>query len=455
MNQIWAKQALTADGWQRDVLVICDSLGRIASVQSGASKQGTCVDILLPAPANLHSHTFQRAMAGMTERRGSDPHDNFWSWRALMYKFMDNLSPDDVEAIAAFAFMEMLETGFGAVAEFHYLHHGPGGSRYDSPAEMSLRILKAAKDTGIGLTLLPVLYEQAGCDGRALERGQKRFGHDIEQFSQLVADLKTPVQNASPDTHLGIAPHSLRAVNRESVRTCAELLPDTPLHIHAAEQVGEVDEVVKHYGARPVEWLLENHNVDARWCFIHATQMLPHETKGLAASGAVAGLCPITEGNLGDGIFDGPRYRGAGGAFGVGTDSNIRISLPEELRMLEYAQRLYTKNRAVMAESEQSNGRAIWDAVTSGGAQALGRRSGEISPGLWADMVAVHGNHPDVLGRERDAALDSFVFAGDRTWVTDLWSAGRHCVSRGAHIQRELITANYKQTVQSLMSRIG
>ncbi len=455
MSQIWAKRAFTAHGWQQDVLITCSPEGRIVSVDAGMPKHGTCVDILLPAPANLHSHTFQRAMAGMTERRGSDHLDNFWSWRLLMYKFMNTLTPDDVEAIAAFAFMEMLETGFGAAAEFHYLHHGPGGVRYDNPAEMSLRVIKAAKDTGIGLTLLPVLYEQAGCDGRAVEGGQKRFEHNSDQFTGLIEDLKGSIKQGLPDTRLGAAPHSLRAVSRDSLRDCTALLPDAPLHIHAAEQVGEVEEVLAHFGARPVEWLLNNHDVNARWCLIHATQMLPFETKGLAQSGAVAGLCPITEANLGDGIFDGPRFMKAGGVIGVGTDSNVRISLPEELRLLEYAQRLQTKNRAVMTEPDRSNGRALWNAVTCGGAQALGRETGMIDIDMWGDMVALNGDHPDLWGREGDAVLDSFIFTGDSSWVTDVWSAGRHCVKNGAHVQHDGIRVNYAKTVRSLMNRIA
>ena len=327
MTVLFSEAALLPGGWARDVRVEVSG-GRIVAVTVGAAPGGQQLGCLLPAPVNLHSHAFQRAMAGMTERRGPAP-DSFWTWRTLMYKFLDHLTPDDVQAIAAFQQMEMLEAGYAGVAEFHYLHHRPGGAPYADLAEMSGRIVAAAGDTGIGLSLLPVLYQQGGCDGRALTAGQLRFGCDMDRYAKLWQGAAAHANGA--DMVVGVAPHSLRAVSLQGLGAVVTLAPEAPVHLHIAEQVAEVAEVLAHTGARPVEWLLANTDVDARWCLIHATQMEPRETLGLAATGAVAGLCPITEANLGDGIFDGMRWLGAGGRFGVGSDSNVRISLTEEL----------------------------------------------------------------------------------------------------------------------------
>ena len=301
MTVIHAKTALLPTGWANDVAVTVAD-GRIVSVQTGVSGNG--VDCLLPAPVNLHSHAFQRAMAGMTEARGAGQ-DSFWTWRTLMYRFLDRLSPDDVQAIAAMVMLEMAEAGYAAVAEFHYLHHAPGGAAYADLAEMSVRIAAAAAETGLGLTHLPVLYERGGCDGRALTAGQLRFGNDPERFAQLWQAAAKALASLPADTVLGVAPHSLRAASPAALRMAEALAPNAPIHIHVAEQVAEVTEVLGATGARPVQWLLENHTLSSRWCLIHATQMEPFETEAMAKSGAIAGLCPITEANLGDGIFDG------------------------------------------------------------------------------------------------------------------------------------------------------
>ena len=306
-NTLWAEHALTADGWQTDVRIDIDANGRISRVQSGQTATGSRVGLLLPAIANLHSHAFQRAMAGMTETRGPDPTDSFWSWRKLMYRFLQHLSPDDIESIAAFGQIEMLESGYASVGEFHYLHHQANGQQYTSVSEMSERIVAASAQSGIGLTLLPVLYEQGGCDGRALAGGQKRFGNTLDEFSTLYERASACIKHHHPAANIGIAPHSLRAVSQTSLTGAAELVAGGPFHVHIAEQEAEVEEILSAWNARPVEWLLDNHAVDKTWCLVHATQMIPSETQRLAQSGAVAGLCPITESNLGDGIFDGCR----------------------------------------------------------------------------------------------------------------------------------------------------
>ena len=448
MPILCAETALLPDGWARDVQVEVSD-GRIVAVSTGVAERAQ-IGCLLPAPVNLHSHAFQRAMAGMTERRGPTP-DSFWTWRALMYRFLDHLTPDDVQAIAAFQQMEMLEAGYGCVAEFHYLHHRPGGAPYADLAEMSGRIVAAAQQSGIGLTLLPVLYEKGGCDGRALTSGQVRFGNDLDRFARLWQGATSHAKGA--DMVVGVAPHSLRAVSVAGLRDVVTLAPAAPVHLHIAEQVAEVAEVLAHRGARPVEWLLANVEVDARWCAVHATQMQPAETLALAATGAVAGLCPITEANLGDGIFDGMRWLGAGGRFGVGSDSNVRISLTEELRLLEYSQRLANKGRAMFATGDRSTGRVLFEGAVQGGAQAAGRQSGAIRVGDWADLLALDMAAVDLEGRQGDDILDALIFAGDDRLVRDVWSAGRHMVTGGRHVARGAIEAGYRRVMAGLRAK--
>ena len=441
MTTIWAKTALTEGGWRSDVAVTIGAGGRIASVTEGSPPAGQPVGILLPAPVNGHSHAFQRAMAGLTERRGPDGSDSFWTWRRLMYRFLEELTPDHVEAIAAFVQMEMLEAGYAAVAEFHYLHgHGQGGRALTCLSEMAERIVAAAEVSGMGLTLLPVFYQYGGCDRRALEGGQIRFGNDPEGFGRLMEGAREAVAGLPDDARLGVALHSLRAVAPEDIAPTAALADGGPVHMHLAEQAAEVEEVQAAYGQRPVEWLLDHVTVDQRWCLIHCTQMQPEETVALARTGAVAGLCPITESNLGDGIFDGVRWLEAGGRIAIGSDSNIRITLAEELRTLEYSQRLRDRSRAALATAEQSTGRHLFEQACRGGAQAAGRDSGRIAPGVLADLVALDEGAITLAGRSGDALLDSWIFAGDDRLVTDVWSAGRHQVREGRHVAREAIT---------------
>ncbi|MGL4237158.1 formimidoylglutamate deiminase [Tabrizicola sp.] len=448
---LFAETALLPDGWARDVVIRIDD-GKIAEVTPGAAREGEAFGCLLPAPVNLHSHTFQRAMAGMTEAR-TVGQDSFWTWRALMYRFLERLSPEDVGAIAAQAMVEMAESGFAAVCEFHYLHHPAGGGTYSDPAEMSARIVAASVETGLGLTHLPVIYEQGGVDGRALAGGQLRFGSVPEVYARVLEGAGRSMAGM-PDAALGIAPHSLRAVSRGTLGRVVDLLSDGPIHMHIAEQVAEVTEVEATWGTRPVEWAVANLPLDRRWCMIHATQMTPGETMALARTGVVAGLCPMTEANLGDGVFDGPGWLGAGGAFGVGTDSNVRISLAEELRLLEYYQRLQRKARAVMADEGKSTGRLLWESAAKGGAQAAGRASGAIAPGMWADLLALDRGDVRLEGFAGDGLLDAFLFAGRDGLVTDLWSAGRHIVRGGRHIVRDRVAARFRATIRRLREAI-
>lgn len=450
MSKIYAHQALTPDGWAYNLCVEISN-GRIGRISNDKGGEHHSVDLLLPAPVNLHSHTFQRAMAGLTESRGPNASDSFWTWRRLMYRFLDQLNPEQVQAIAELAFMEMLEAGYGAVAEFHYLHHDIGGAPYHNLPEMAERIVAAAEQTGIGLTLLPALYMQGGCNGLALQGGQKRFGCDWDLFGKLHVESTTAISKGPNDYTIGIAPHSLRAITPEALVRIREICPDGPIHMHLAEQMAEVTEVKAYLGARPVEWLLANAEVGADWCLIHCTQMTHSETGGLAASGAVAGLCPITESSLGDGIFNGITFRDSGGHFGVGSDSNIHIALWEELATLDYSQRLRDLSRAAMATPDRSTGRYLFDTATSAGAQAAGRPSGQIAEGKIADLVAVSTDNEFLCNRSGDTVLDSLVFAGHgRKCVTDVWSAGRHMVRNGRYIQRERVVSRFIEVSKQL-----
>lgn len=450
MTTLWAEQALTASGWQHDVRIDINEQGRIELLQPGVQPQGHRVKILLPAPGNVHSHGFQRAMAGRTERRSPDQQDNFWTWRLLIYKFLEQLTPEDIQAITAYAQMEMLESGFASVAEFHYVHHQSQGVPYHNIAELSERIIAAAADTGIGLTLLPVYYQYGGCGRRKLSAQQLRFGNNQESYVNLFEKASRAIAELPADSQIGSAVHSLRAVDADGLEFATSVAPQSVFHIHVAEQTKEVEEFKSYTGMRPVEWLLHNANVDNRWCLVHATHMTNQESQNLAKSGAVVGLCPITEANLGDGIFNGELYVDKGGQFGIGTDSNIRVSLCEELRTLEYSQRLKEHARAVLTDPGMSTGRALYDAVTKGSAQALLRDVGSLTEGNYADLLALSSDAVDLTGKVHDEILDSFIFSGDNHMVSDVWSAGRHVVSEGRHFRRSEITQRYLSTIDCL-----
>lgn len=444
---IFARNMLTADGWRRDARLTIGADGHIASIEDGDAPGSVSVDVLLPAPGNVHSHAFQRAMAGLTEYRGPSGHDDFWTWRTLMYRFLEALTPEDIGAIAAQVQVEMLETGFGAIGEFHYVHHAPGGAPYANLAEIATHILEAAKETGIGYTHLPVLYMRGGMDDRALEGGQLRFGCGLEQFERLFEASRTAMKNCPADFRLGVAPHSLRAVTREGLARASKLGKGGPCHIHAAEQTGEVEAVKAALGATPVRWLLDNAEIDANWCFIHATHMTGEEIRDFAASNAVAGLCPITEGNLGDGIFEAAAFANARGRMAIGSDSNVRISLTEELRQLEYSQRLRDRRRAVLAD-DRSCGRFLFDHAARHGAQALGRNAGRLEPGALADLTALKSGV--LSARSGDAVLDGWIFAEGDGAVSDVWAAGRHVVRGGAHVKRDLVRNRFDKTLARL-----
>jgi len=444
---LWFDSVLLPSGWARDVRFqiaggVIQAIGVGVAPEPGDERHG----LGLPGLCNLHSHAFQRAMAGLTEVRGPRG-DSFWSWRALMYRFVDRLTPDDVEAIAALAYLEMLEAGFTRVGEFHYLHHDPLGRSYDDPAEMAVRIASAADQTGIGLTLLPVFYAHANFGGVAPSDGQRRFIHDVDGYARLIDASRRAVAGL-PDALVGVAPHSLRAVTAEELSAITPLAGDGPVHIHIAEQTGEVADCLAATGQRPVAWLLDHQPVDRRWCLVHATHMETSEVRGLGQSGAVAGLCPITEANLGDGVFPGRDYLAAGGRFGVGSDSNVLIDAAQELRLLEYSQRLMTRARNVLApEQGGSTGAALFDGALAGGAQALGVEAVGLTVGAGADLISLDTDHPSLASKTGDAVLDAWIFAGSADVIDCVWRRGQKQVERGRHFLRDRVVARYFKAV--------
>ena len=445
MVVIHARQALLTNGWASNVRITVEG-GRITALETGAAAApgDERHDAIVAGMPNLHSHAFQRGMAGLAETRGPGS-DSFWSWRNVMYRFALSMTPDDVEAVAAQLYVEMLEAGFTRVGEFHYLHHDRDGGHYGDIAEMAARIAAAASATGIALTLLPVFYAHAGFGGTTPGEGQRRFINDRDSYAGLLERCRA-LTDALPDGVTGVAPHSLRAVTPDELSAVVAMAGDTPIHIHISEQIKEVEDSIAWSGRRPVEWLLDNQAVDGRWCFIHATHMTEAETLGMAKAGAIAGLCPITEANLGDGTFPAPEFFAAGGRYGVGSDSNVLIGLPDELRQLEYSQRLAHRARNVLAAPGGSTGRALFDGAIVGGAVALGAEAG-LAKGSAADFVSVKARHGlDLAG---DALLDGWIFANGAE-VDCVWVNGRKQVEGGRHLSREAIGRRFTATMRAL-----
>jgi formiminoglutamate deiminase len=443
--------ALLADGWARDVEVVVVD-GTIRAVVPGAVAAGRAriAGAALPGLPNLHSHAFQRAIAGSTERRGPAS-DSFWTWREAMYRFVDCLAPDDVEAISAMAMMEMLEGGFTSLAEFHYLHHDRDGQPHADRAELSARIVAAAAETGIGLTLLPVLYAQGGFGGMPADPRQRRFLNKIDDFLALHESARAAIAGL-PHATIGVAAHSLRAVTPEMLRELLAAKLGGATHIHIAEQTKEVEDCIAWSGRRPVEWLLSNAPVDANWCLVHATHLTPTEATALASSGAVVGLCPTTEANLGDGLFEASAFLNAGGSYGVGSDSNVEISAAHELRWLEYGQRLKDRSRNVMQSREGgSTGEALYKAACAGGARALAQPIGEIAPGKRADFVVLDTSHPSLAALKPAQWIDGYVFVAGQAAIAQVYVAGMRVVDGGRHVRRNAIESRFVKTVKQLL----
>jgi len=449
---LFADHALLPTGWARDVLLVWDDAGALTAVTpQAAAPAGTSIanGPVVPGMPNLHSHAFQRAFAGLSEYRGSAD-DSFWSWRDLMYRFALSVSPDQLEAIATQLYIEMLQAGYTAVCEFHYLHHDQAGQRYADPAEMSMRLIAAAARAGIGLTLLPVLYQDAGFGGQPPRADQRRF------INRVDALLRIAERARSTGTRVGVAPHSLRAVGPSAL---AELIagtaPDAPIHVHIAEQQQEVRDCIAWSGKRPVEWLLAHAPVDARWCLVHATHMTHAERDALAASGAVAGLCPSTEANLGDGVFDAAPYLAAGGVWGIGSDSHASVGAAEELRLLEYTQRLKHERRNVLADGANAQvADRLWLDAVRGGAQASGRRIAGLRAGEQADFIVLD-TRASLAGLAPEQALAAHVFApSGRNNVRDVWVAGRPHVRDGEHALQTLACDRFVAARSQLLREV-
>ena len=497
VNNLWFGSALLPGGWAGGVRLTVTE-GRIERIEVGTEARETDErhHVAVPGVPNLHSHAFQRGLAGLTERRGPTG-DSFWTWRELMYRFVERLDPEGIEAIAALVYAEMLEGGFTHVGEFHYLHHDPDGRHFANPGELAGRIAAAAETTGMGLTLLPTFYAHSGFGGQEPNPRQRRFINTVDSFARVVEASRSAVRGL-PGAVVGVAPHSLRAVTSEELEGVVKVAQGEVIHIHIAEQTKEVQDCLTWSGQRPIEWLLEHQQVDERWCLVHATHATAKEVAGMAASKAVVGLCPITEANLGDGIFPAPPFVEQGGRYGVGSDSNVLLDAAEELRILEYSQRLAQRARNVLARAEgQSTGRSLFEAALAGGAQALGARnlgasdgsaqaaagiSGEAvrggrggqaqsqilpllavsdapgmqTPGLKvgasADVVSLCADHPALAERREDEILDSWIFAGGRAVVDCVWRAGAKVVINGRHRRRDELLARYRRTIKGLLA---
>ena len=450
--RIFASQALLSSGWAADVAISVGPDGTIATIETGTSAlPGDVIAAgpVVPPLANLHSHAFQRAMAGLAEVSGHGD-DSFWTWRETMYRMVGALSPDDVEVIATRLYIDMLKCGYGRVGEFHYLHHDQTGAPYADRAEMSTRILAAATASGIGMTLLPVFYAHANFGGVAPTDGQRRFIHGIDDFLALMEALRP--QTSAAGATLGYAFHSLRATTPEEMRAILAVAPgEGPIHIHVAEQQAEVDASIAWSGQRPLAWLFDEMPVDSRWCLIHATHANDDEVRRLAQSSAVVGLCPTTEASLGDGIFPASAYRSLGGKFGIGSDSHVSTSPSEELRLLEYGQRLRDERRVRLVNGPgRSNGRDLFDTALAGGAQALGQATSGPQVGAAADLVVLDGADPFIATAKSDTILDRWLFTvGDRA-VRDVMVAGRWHITEGRH----RLDASIDQKFRGVLARL-
>jgi len=454
---LFAAQALLADGWARDVLFRFGDDGTILLATPDKSAGGATIAAgpVLPGMVDVHSHAFQRALAGRTER-ASAGEDSFWTWREAMYGFVLRLIPDHLEAIAAQLYVELLKQGYTAVGEFHYLHHAPDGGAYDEIAEMSLRIVAAARQAGIAITHLPVLYGYGGFGGADVGDAQRRFQNSPDSLIRIVETMRSQFSD-DPDVRVGVAPHSLRAVTDETLTETVAALhaddPTAPVHIHVAEQKKEVADCLAWSGQRPVDWLFDNAQPDRRWCLIHATHVSDAEVARIAESGAVAGLCPVTEANLGDGIFPLPPFLAAGGVYAVGSDSNNTVSPVEELRWLEYGQRLRDGRRNIAADPRRpSVGAALWKAAAAGGAQALAQPAGTLAPGKRADLIVLDGDDIDLEGLEGDDILDTMIFAGNENRIRDVMVGGVWRVVDGHHAAEENAANAYRNTLHELSS---
>ncbi|BAN26656.1 formimidoylglutamate deiminase [Caballeronia insecticola] len=460
-KSLFASHAWLPDGWRNDVLLEWNEAGTLVAVtpdiRDVPASTTHATGPVVPGMPNLHSHAFQRAMAGLTEYR-ANPADSFWSWRDLMYRFAARITPDMLGAIARWLYVEMLKAGYTSVCEFHYVHHAADGARHANPAELAQRVVDAASETGIGMTMLPVLYQYSGFDAQPPRDDQRRFINTTDEF----LDLLSALHHARPEhgaLRYGIAPHSLRAVSETSLRSVIDGLdsisPGAPVHIHIAEQTAEVDASLASLGARPVQWLLDHFDVNARWCLVHATHIDAHETSALAKSGAIAGLCLTTEANLGDGFFPAMDYLDAQGAFGIGSDSHIGVDWRAELRLLEYGQRLLRRQRNVLASQRTAHvADRLFQGALEGGARATGRAVGALEAGARADWIVLDASHPNLAEQTSTTWLSSVVFCEHgETPVRDVFVGGERVVHDRRHRDEARHRADYRQALSQLLDQ--
>ena len=453
MPAFFASSALLAEGWARNVRLNISDYGNLEKITVDGSPEGATrlAGPVLPGMPNLHSHAFQRAMAGLTELAGN-PNDSFWTWRDVMYRLVERLDPEQIEVVARQLYIEMLKCGYTSVAEFHYVHHDSNGQAYAEPAELALRISRAARDAGIGLTLLPVLYSHSGFGGQAPNPGQRRFINSTDSYLSLIERLR-PLLAQQPAQQVGLCFHSLRAVTPEQISAVlAADSSDCPIHIHIAEQQKEVSDCLAWSGRRPLQWLFEHVPVDQRWCLVHATHADAGEIRTMASSGSVAGLCITTEANLGDGIFPAVDYIAQGGRLGIGSDSHISVSVAEELRWLEYGQRLRDQKRNRLYRSDQPMiGRSLFDAAVSGGAQALGQPVGVLEVGNRADLLVLDGIDPYIATAEGDGILNRWLFAGGDRQVRDVFVGGQQVIREGRHAAEAQTQQAFAQVLRQMI----
>lgn len=454
MSAFFAERALLPNGWANDVRLEVGADGRLTTVEANASADGAerLRGPLLPGMPNLHSHAFQRAMAGLAEVVGN-PNDSFWTWRELMYRMVGKISPDQLHVIARQLYIEMLKAGYTSVAEFHYVHHDVNGQPYADPTELSRQISQAAASSGIGLTLLPVLYTHSGFGGQAPNDGQRRFINSTDNYLKLQAHLQ-PLLAAQPAQQLGLCFHSLRAVTPQQINAVLAASDKAcPVHIHIAEQQKEVDDCLSWSGKRPLQWLYDNVDVDQRWCLVHATHADPQEVTAMARSRAIAGLCLTTEANLGDGIFPAVDFLAQGGRLGIGSDSHVSLSVVEELRWLEYGQRLRDQRRNRLYRSDQPMvGRTLFDAALDGGTEALGQPIGRLEVGKRADWLVLDGNDPYLATATEDAILNRWLFAGGDRQVRDVLVNGQWVIRNGHHDAEEESARAFTQVLRDLLN---
>jgi formimidoylglutamate deiminase len=457
MTKLYAENILIGSQWQSDQTLILDSSGTITEIVEGKDADATSLNgPVIPGMPNCHSHAFQRAFAGYSEYRQYDANgepttDSFWSWRDIMYRFVAKMSPEDLHVVAKFLYIEMLKAGYTSVAEFHYLHHQVGNVQYDDPAEMSHQVIKAAELAGIGMTHLPVLYTYAGFGEQAPSSAQGRFIHQTNDYLRLLESLHSSYSGTA-SFKLGIAPHSLRAASEEQLKQVIPFIRDmdstAPIHIHIAEQTKEVEDCLDFYNQRPVEWLLNEQQVDQHWCLIHATHLSNSEVNELAKSGSIAGICPTTEANLGDGIFPTQEFLELGGRFAIGSDSHIAINIADELRLLEYGQRLTSHQRAVLVNKAcPSVGQYLYLKAAADGAKALSQNIGEINVGKRADLVVLDPEHPSLFSKQNSQILDAAIFACNQLPVKDVFVAGKQVIENGDHLACEEAVKGYKKVL--------